>query len=166
MRAPRVLQVLHDAAGPPAAQPASGALGGKRVARESKRRCLRLLRAYQMLQERLTPSLTAQKRIPVEQPLQCCRGTAAGFVLELKLSGCYTKPTSMPPMRCPVQPSRRIACPTCRAPAKVSDLVYIDARLASPNKVWAAVLIKTMESIGCVICRHARVRCLFAWCCL
>lgn len=37
--------------------------------------------------------------------------------------------------RTSVQPSRRISCPTCRAPAKVADLVYIDARLASPNKV-------------------------------
>lgn len=84
---------------------------------------------------------TGQKHAPVAQPLQCCGGTAASFVLELKPSGCYTKLTNMPPLRCPVQPSRRIACPTCRAPAKVADLVYIDARLASPNKVWAAVLV-------------------------
>lgn len=31
------------------------------------------------------------------------------------------------------QAARRISCPTCRAPAAVRDLVYVDARLASPG---------------------------------
>lgn len=33
-----------------------------------------------------------------------------------------------------LQASRKIACPTCRAPAAVESLVYIDARLALPGE--------------------------------
>lgn len=69
--------------------------------------------------------------------------------------------TSSPPAAAPrpsplAQPSRRIACPTCRAPVRVADLLYIDARVASPHKVRAVCRMRLCPASSMVAIVTAR----------
>lgn len=127
VRAPRVLQVLHDAAGPPAAQPASGALGGKQVARESKRRCLRLLRAYQMLQERLTPSLPQLRSAFRSSSLYSAAGA-----LQLALCWSSSRPA--------VTPNRRV-CRRCVALCSPAGALHAPPAARPPRCLtWSTLM--------------------------
>ena len=83
----------------------------------------------------------------------CCPAHACASPL---LCLCHPPAATPAPLPMPAtQPSRKIECPVCRTRVPVSELVYVDARLASPSKPSRAQVGAEQRVELCVSGRRA-----------